>query len=127
MANDNFNLSKADIAAISGTFQDDARIRRRRRERDEERREGRGFWGDLGMSLASGVVQQAVVEPVTESVAGFINRPFADRDNIFLKSLREDTTKGQRLARERAKVDLAVDTKGQADGFNDGYAISNSK
>lgn len=126
MANDNFNFTPEDISAISGTFQDDARIRRRRRERDEERREGRGFWGDLGMTLASGVVQQAVVEPITESVAGFINRPFADRDNIFLKSLREDTTKGQRLARERIKVDLVTDTNAQAQGLTDVQRAANS-
>ena len=126
MANGNFNLTPENISAISGTFQESARIDRKRREREEERREGRGFWGDLGMTLATGIVQQVVVQPIAESVGGFINRPFADRDNIFLKSLREDTTKGQRLARERAKVDLAVDTKGQADGFNDVQRAANS-
>ena len=118
MANDNFNLSKADVAAIGGTFQESARIDRKRREREEEKRDGGGFFSRLGMGLASGVVQQAVVEPITESVAGFINRPFADRENVFLKSI-DTTVQAENLTRERARTSIRNDTKLADRGLNE--------
>ena len=126
MANDDFNFTPEDLSNISKTFEQSARMDRDEREKIRKGRDGGGFWSGLGKSLVGGIVQQAVVEPITESVAGFINRPFADRENVFLKSLREDTTKGQRLARERAKVDLSLDTKWQGAGLNDVQRAANS-
>lgn len=117
MANDNFNFTPEDISAISGTFRESARIDRKRRERDEERREGRGFWGDLGMSLASGVVQQAVVAPVVESVASYVRKPYEDRDNVFFANFKNEETMQKNIAR-RAEVFINNHEKLRNDGMS---------
>lgn len=103
MANDDFNFTPEDISAISGTFRESARIDRKRRERDEERREGRGFWGDLGKSLLDTTMQQVVVQPIAESVASYVRKPYEDRDNVFFANFKNEETMQKNTAR-RAEV-----------------------
>ena len=101
MANDNFNFTPEDISAISGTFRESARIDRKRREREQGR--DRGFWGELGMTLATGIAQQAVVAPVVESVASYVRKPYEDRDNVFLANFKNEENMQKSTAR-RAEV-----------------------
>lgn len=111
---DNFNFTPEDVSNISKTFQQSAR---RDRDEREERREGRGFWGDLGMTLATGIAQQAVVAPVVESVASYVRKPYEDRDNVFFANFKNEEIMQKNIAR-RAEVFRATHEKGIDDGMS---------
>ena len=115
MANDDFNFTPEDVSNISKTFQQSARRDRKRREREQGR--DRGFWGDLGMTLATGIAQQAVVAPVVESVASYVRKPYEDRDNVFFANFKNEEIMQKNTAR-RAEAFRTTHEKGIDDGMS---------
>ena len=55
-------------------------------KRYQDRYSRGSFMERLGLHLAGSVAQQAIIDPISETVGGFLSKPYSDRDNIFLKN-----------------------------------------